>query len=241
MSNYDNVTADQMRKATEDLKEMQENFKKYGLYVLNKDIPEAQTRQDLYNRLDISNVYQDIAAKQKEFEAEIQRVAKDKRYKAEFKGEYKKKMQDEFIRFKTEKLTDVQAKLQGYKTDLQNKYSYKVEDPQLEATQTNNSLLELAFIQQLDNNTGLLQDFINKNWNRPNVMSIVENMYKDNAVVTTQIAEKRRDEARPYELVNKCLNDVTTFINNKDYNVNADYIENGITSFDPIGGGSNEE
>ena len=59
---------------------------------------------------------------------------------------------------------------------------------------------------------------------------------KDNANVVTQIAEKRHEEAKPYELVNKCLNDVTTFINNKDFNVNADYIENGITSFDPIGG-----
>ena len=39
--NYDNITAEQMRKATDDLKQMQENFKKYGMYVLNKDIPEA--------------------------------------------------------------------------------------------------------------------------------------------------------------------------------------------------------
>ena len=93
MSNYDNVTAEQMRKATEELKQMQENFGKYGLYVLNKDIPEAKTRAELYDRLEIQNVYEDIATKQKEFEAEIQRVAKDKRYKTKFKSEYKKKMQ----------------------------------------------------------------------------------------------------------------------------------------------------
>ena len=234
MSKYDNITAKQIRKATDDLKQMQENFKKYGMYVLNKDIPEAQTRQDLYNKLEISNVYEDIEAKRKEFEAEIQRVAKDKRYKEEFKSTYKEKMQDEFIKYKTEKLTEVKSKLNGYKEDLQNKYSYKVDDPQLEATQTNNALLQLAFIQQLDNNTELMKQFVNDNWNRPNVMNIVENMYKDNANVATQIAEKRRDEARHYELVNKCLNDVTTFINNSDYVVNSDYVQEGITSFNPI-------
>lgn len=240
MTNYDNVTAEQMRKATEDLKQMQENFKKYGLYVLNKDIPEAQTRSELYNKLEISNVYEDIEAKRKEFEAEIQRVAKDKRYKTEFKGEYKNKMQEEFIKYKTDKLTEVKAKLNGYKEDLQAKYSHRIEDPQLEATQTNNALLQLAFIQQLDNNTELMKQFVNDNWNRPNVMNIVENMYKDNASVTAQIANKRKEEQKPYQLVNKCLNDVTTFINNSDYVVNQDYIEKGITEFNPIGGGSNE-
>ena len=57
---YDELSASQMRKATEDLKQMQENFKKYGVYVINKDIPEAQTRQELYSRLELSNVYEDI-------------------------------------------------------------------------------------------------------------------------------------------------------------------------------------
>ena len=232
--NYDNVTANQMRKATEDLKQMQENFKKYGVYVTNKDIPEVTTRQELYSRLEISNVYEDIEAKRKEFEAEIQRVSKDKRYKEEFKSTYKEKMQDEFIKYKTEKLTEVKSKLNGYKEDLQNKYSYKVEDPQLEATQTNNALLQLAFIQQLDNNEEMLKGYINDNWNKPQVMNIVENMYKDNANVATQIATKRKEEQRPYLLVNKCLNDVTTFINNSDYVVNQDYIEKGITEFNPI-------
>ena len=237
---YDELSASQMRKATEDLKQMQENFKKYGVYVINKDIPEAQTRQELYSRLELSNVYEDIEVKRKEFEAEIQRVSKDKRYKEEFKSTYKEKMQDEFIKYKTGKLTEVKAKLQGYKDDLHSKYSYKIEDPQLEATQTNNALLQLAFIQQLDNNEEMLKGYINDNWNRPNVMNIVENMYKDNANVATQIATKRKEEQRPYLLVNKCLNDVTTFINNSDYVVNQDYIEKGITEFNPIGGGSNE-
>ncbi len=234
MTNYDNITAEQIRKATDDLKQMQENFKKYGVYVTDKDIPEVTTRQELYNRLEIQNVYEDIEAKRKEFEAEIQRVAKDKRYKTEFKGEYKKKMQEEFIKYKTEKLTAVQSKLQGYKADLQDKYAYKVENPQLEATQTNNALLQLAFIQQLDNNEEILKGYIDDNWNKPQVMNIVENMYRNNVNVATQIAEKRRDEAKPYELVNKCLNDVTTFINNSDYVVNSDYVQEGITSFNPI-------
>ena len=236
MANYDNVTAAQMKKATEDLKQMQENFKKYGVYVLNKDIPEATTRQELYSRLEISNVYEDIEAKRKEFEAEIQRVSKDKRYKTEFKGEYKQKMNEEFIKFKTEKLTEVQAKLQGYKTDLQEKYSYKVEDKNLEAIETNSSLLTLAMLDTIEGNTELMKQFVENNWHRKDVMSLVEAKYSDNPSIATQIAEKRRDEARHYELVNKCLNDVTTFINNSDYVVNQDYIEKGITEFNPIGG-----
>ena len=238
MSELDKLTAEKMRKATNDLKTMQANFAKYGVYTL--EVPEATTRAELYNRLEIENVYEDIASKQKDFQAEINRVAKDKRYKEEFKSTYKKKMQEEFIKYKTEKLTEVQAKLQGYKTDLQDKYSYKVDDPQLEATQTNNSLLQLAFIQQLDNNTDLLKQFVDDNWNKPQVMNIVENMFKDNANVVSQIANKRKEEAKPYELVDNCLNDVTTFINNSDYVVNSDYIENGITKFDSIDGGANE-
>lgn len=213
---------------------MQENFKKYGVYVTNKDIPEAQTRSELYNRLEISNVYEDIAAKQKEFQNEINRINKDRRYKEEFKADYKKKMQEEFIKYKTEKLTEVQAKLNGYKTDLQGKYSYKVEDPQLESTQTNNALLQLAFLDNIENNTELMKQFVNDNWNRKDVMSLVEAKYSDNPSIATQIAEKRHEEAKPYELVNKCLNDVTTFINNSDYVVNQDYIEKGITEFNPI-------
>lgn len=240
MSNYDNISANQMRKATEDLKQMQENFKKYGVYVINKDIPEAQTRQELYSRLEISSVYEDIEAKRKEFEAEIQRVSKDKRYKTEFKGEYKQKMNEEFIRFKTEKLTEVQAKLQGYKTDLQEKYSYKVEDKNLEAIETNSSLLTLAMLDTIEGNTELMKQFVENNWHRKDVMSLVEAKYSDNPSIATQIAEKRKEEQKPYLLVNKCLNDVTTFINNSDYVVNQDYIEKGITEFNPISGGVNE-
>ena len=234
MTNYDNITAKQIRKATDDLKQMQENFKKYGVYVTDKDIPEVTTRQELYNRLEIQNVYEDIEAKRKEFKKEIDRISKDKRYKEEYKSIYKEKMQEEFIKYKNEKLTAVQSKLQGYKEDLQAKYSYKVDDLQLEATKTNNALLQLAFIQQLDNNEEILKDYINDNWNKPQVMNVIENMYKDNAKVVSQIAEKRHEEAKPYELVNKCLNDVTTFINNSDYVVNQDYIEKGITEFNPI-------
>lgn len=239
--NEHDIEIAKMRKATEDLKQMQANFKKYGIYVTNENIPEAQTRQELYSRLELTNVYEDIAEKQKEFQNEINRISKDKRYKEEFKSTYKEKMQDEFIKYKTEKLTEVKAKLQGYKDDLHSKYSYKVDDAQLEATQTNNALLQLAFIQQLDNSEEMLKGYINDNWNKPQVMSIVENMYKDNANVVTQIATKRHDEAKPYELVNKCLNDVTTFINNSDYVVNQDYIEKGITKFNPIAGEANEE
>ena len=232
MKGYENVSAEQMRKATEDLKQMQTNFKKYGMYVTDDNIPEAQSRQELYERLGLTNVYEDIEAKRKEFKAEIQRISKDKRYKEEFKGEHKKKMQDEFIKYKTEKLKEVEAKLQGYKEDLQAKYSYKVDDLQLEATKTNNALLQLAFIQQLDNNEEILKDYINDNWNKPQVMNVIENMYKDNAKVVSQIASKRKEEQKPYLLVDSCLNDVNVFITNKDFNVNADYIENGITSFD---------
>ena len=240
MSNYDNVTAEKMRKATNDLKEMQENHKKYGIYVLNKDLPEATTREELYSKLEIENVYEDIAAKQKEFQNEINRVAKDKRYKEEFKADYKKKMQEEFINYKTEKLTAVQSKLNGYKADLQNKYAYKVDDPQLEATNINNALLQLAFLDNIENNTELIKQFVNENWNRKDVMNLVEAKYKKNAVISTQIAEKRHEEAKPYQLVDSCIKDIDVFISNKDYNVNSDYIENGITKFNPIDGGVNE-
>lgn len=244
MNEYDlnRLEIEKMKKATEDLKQMQANFKKYGVYVTDKDIPESQTRQELYDRLDLSNVYKDIAAKQNDFKAEINRVAKDKRYKAEFKEEYKQKMQEEFIKYKTEKLTEAQAKLQSYKTDLQDKYSYKVEDPQLEATQTNNSLLELAFLDNMTNNTELIQQFVNDNWRRKGIISLVEAKYSDNASIVSQIANKRKEEQKPYELINSCLRDVDTFIANKDYIVNSDYIESGITKFNPIAGvDANEE
>lgn len=240
MSEYDDITAEKMRKATEDLKQMQENFKKYGVYVLNKDIPEAVTRQELYSKLEMEDVYNDIAEKQKEFQKEINRISKDKRYKEEFKTDYKKKIQEEFLKYKTEKLTEVQSKLQGYKTDLQNKYAHKVEDPKLEATQTNNSLLKLAFLDNIENNTELMKQFVSENWNRKDIMSLVEAKYQDNAHIVSQIATKRKEEQKPYLLVDSCLNDVNAFINNRDYSVNADYIENGITKFNSFDEGSQE-
>ena len=86
----------------------------------------------------------------------------------------------------------------------------------------------------IEGNTELMKQFVENNWHRKDVMSLVEAKYSDNPSIATQIAEKRRDEARHYELVNKCLNDVTTFINNSDYVVNQDYIEKGITEFNPI-------
>ena len=58
-------------------------------------------------------------------------------------------MQEEFIKYKNDRLTEVQAKLNGYKDDLKSKYSYEVEDPQLESTQTNNALLKLAFLDNI--------------------------------------------------------------------------------------------
>ena len=188
----------------------------------------------MYDRLGLADVYEDIAAKQQDFQNEINRVAKDKRYKEEFKSTYKAKMQDEFIKYKTEKLTEAQSKLNGYKTDLQDKYSYKVEDKNLEAVETNSALLTLAMLDTIENNTELLQNFINQNWNKSSVMNIVEAKYKDNPNIVSQIANKRKEDQQPYELINSCLRDVNTFINNKEYVVNSDYIESGITKFDPV-------
>ena len=240
MNEYDKLTAEQMRKAQNDLKQMQQNFKKYGVYTL--EVPEATTRAELYNRLEIGNVYEDIEAKRKEFQAEINRISKDRRYKEEFKSTYKKKMQEEFIKYKNEKLTEAQSKLQGYKTDLQDKYSYKVEDKNLEAVETNSALLTLAMLDTIENNTELIQQFVNQNWNRKSVMNIIEAKYNDNPVVVSQIANKKAEEQKPYMLVNAAIRDVETFINNADYVVNSSYITEGIKSFDPnfTSGGADE-
>ena len=59
-------------------------------------------------------------------------------------------------------------------------------------------------------------------------------MYKDDPNVVSQIANKKAEEQKPYLLVNSCLNDVNTFINNSDYVVNSSYIDEGIKSFEPI-------
>ena len=62
-------------------------------------------------------------------------------------------------------------------------------------------------------------------------MNIIEAKYSDNPHVVSQIANKREEETKPYKLVNICINDVNTFLNNKDYTVNSDYITEGITKF----------
>ena len=79
-----------------------------------------------------------------------------------------------------------------------------------------------------------MKQFIEENWNRKDIITLVEAKYKDNAAITTQIYTKRKEDQKQYELVDKCLNDVNVFINNRDWQVNGDYIESGIKSMDPL-------
>ena len=104
----------------------------------------------------------------------------------------------------------------------------------MESTNINNSLLKLAFLDKIENNTELMKQFVDDNWNRKDIISLVEAKYKDNAAITTQIYTKRKEDQKPYKLVDKCLNDVNVFINNRDWQVNGDYIESGIKSMDPL-------
>ena len=62
MNEYDldKLEIEKMRKATNDLKQMQANFKKYGIYVLDKDIPEPQSRPELYSKLGTDTIFQEI-------------------------------------------------------------------------------------------------------------------------------------------------------------------------------------
>ena len=52
MNEYDldKLEIAKMKKATEDLKQMQANFAKYGVYVLDKNITETTDRKRLYDR-----------------------------------------------------------------------------------------------------------------------------------------------------------------------------------------------
>ena len=243
MNEYDldKLEIEKMRKATNDLKQMQANFAKYGVYVLDRDIPEPTDRKSLYDRLGTDTIFNEINDKYNETQKEIQRINKDGRYKDEFKGVHKQKTLEAFNQFKEAKLNEIKDKMNVYRNDIEAKHKPVIEDKQAEATAINNSLLQLAFIQQLDNNEEILKGYINENWNRPQVISLVENMFKDNANVVSQIVTKRKEDQAPYELVDSCIRDIDVFISNKDYNVNSDYIQNGITKFNPIDGGANEE
>ena len=225
-------------KATKDLAKMSENYKKYGEYILEP--PKATNRAELYRNLQIDNVFNEINDKYAETQNKIQKVAKDGRYKDEFKGIHKQKTLEEFQQFKESKLNEIKDKMNVYRSDIEAENKAVIEDKGLEATNTNTAMLQLMYLDSLDNNTELMRQFVNENWNRKDVMSLVEAKYKDNAAIVSQIAEKKKKEYEPYKLVDSCIRDIDVFISNKDYNVNSDYIENGITKFDSIDGGANE-
>ena len=221
------------------MKKMIENNRKYGTFDL--ELPEPNNRKELYSFLQADTIFNEINDKYNEMQKEIQRVQKDGRYADSYKKVHKQKTTEEFQNYKESKLQEIKDKMKIYRSDIEAKHKPVIENPQLESTNINNSLLKLAFLDNIENNTELMKQFVNENWNRKDVISLVEAKYKDNANIATQIAEKRKEEQKPYQLVNKCLNDVTTFINNSDYVVNQDYIEKGITEFNPIGAGSNEK
>ena len=216
------------------MKKMIENNRKYGTFDL--EIPEPTNRKELYSFLQADTIFNEINDKYNEMQKEIQRVQKDGRYADSYKKVHKQKTTEEFQNYKESKLQEIKDKMKIYRSDIEAKHKPVIENPQLESTNINNSLLKLAFLDNIENNTELMKQFVENNWHRKDVMSLVEAKYSDNPSIATQIAEKRRDEARHYELVNKCLNDVTTFINNSDYVVNSDYLQAGITKFNPVNG-----
>ena len=214
------------------MKKMIENNRKYGTFDL--EIPEPTNRKELYSFLQADTIFNEINDKYNEMQKEIQRVQKDGRYAENYKKVHKQKATEEFQNYKESKLQEIKDKMQLYRSDIEAKHKPVIEDKSLEATNINNSLLKLAFLDNMENNTELMKQFVDDNWNRKDIISLIEAKYKDNAEITTQIYTKRKEDQKPYELVDKCLNDITVFINNRDWQVNGDYIEKGIKTMDPL-------
>lgn len=214
------------------MKKMIENNRKYGTFDL--EIPEPTNRKELYSFLQADTIFNEINEKYNEMQKEIQRVQKDGRYADSYKKVHKQKTTEEFQNYKELKLQEIKDKMNVYRSDIEAKHRPVIENPQLESTNINNSLLKLAFLDNIENNTELMKQFVSENWNRKDIISLVEAKYKDNAAITAQIYTKRKEDQEPYELVDKCLNDVNAFINNRDWQVNGDYIESGIKSMDPL-------
>ena len=214
------------------MKKMIENNRKYGTFDL--EIPEPTNRKELYSFLQVDTIFNEINDKYNEMRKEIGRVQKDGRYADSYKKVHKQKTTEEFQNYKESKLQEIKDKMNVYRSDIEAKHRPVIEDKNLEATQTNSALLQLAFLDNIENNTELMKQFVESNWHRKDIISLVEAKYKDNAAITTQIYTKRKEDQKPYELVDKCLNDVNVFINNRDWQVNGDYIESGIKSMDPL-------
>ena len=176
MTDWREIPAEKMRKATNDLKKMQENYYKYGQYILEP--PKATNRAELYRNLQIEETFNEINDKYTETKKEIQRVAKDGRYKDEFKGIHKQKTLEEFQQFKQSKLNEIKDKMQMYRSEIEESNKPVIEDKGLEATNINTAMLQLMYLDQLDNNTELMKQFVEKNWNRPEIMGLVEAKYK---------------------------------------------------------------
>ena len=214
------------------MKKMIENNRKYGTFEI--EIPEPTDRKSLYQFLQADTIFNEINDKYNEMQKEIQRVQKDGRYASSYKEVHKQKTTEEFQNYKESKLQEIKDKMQLYRSDIEAKHKAVIEDKGLEATNINTAMLQLMYLDQLDNNTELMKQFVEQNWNRPEIMGLVEAKYKDNAEITTQIYTKRKEDQMPYELVDKCINDVNVFINNRDWQVNGDYIESGIKTMDPL-------
>lgn len=235
---YKNLSIEKIKKCTNDLKIMSRNNQLYGEYTLEPPTP--TTRVELYKSLQIEESFNEINEKYNEMQKEIQKISKDGRYKDQYKQENKQKKIKEFQQYREAKLNEIKDKMNVYRSDIQDKYSYKVEDKQLEAVETNSALLQLAFLDNMENNTELMKQFVEDNWNRKDIISLVEAKYKDNPAIATKIHSKREEDKKPFKLVDSAINDINTFINNRDYICNSSYIEEGITKFNQIDGGHHE-
>ena len=212
----------------EKLKEYSENYKKYGTH----EIPQAKTKQELFEQLNLAKVFEQVAELKLETKNEIIRIDKDKRYKDEYKVEHKKEALAKFEAVQKSLFAQVKSRLEAYKRDLVRKDKPPV-NPIQESLQRNNSLLELAFLREM-NNTKLIKDFIDRNYNDQQIMALINEQYKADADIQVHLHNKKMEAEAPYKVINECLQDIEVLLVNSDLVMDGNYMQDGLGKFKKI-------
>ena len=219
------------------MQEMRRNFERYGIYATDDKMPPVVTKSELYKRLKIDGHFYDIQNLFDHTEQKVRQLQQDPRYTDAYKKEGIEAFYRQFNTYKDHKWQEIQKELLKYKEEL--KVRFAVEEPN--STDLNNLLIQLQFIDGIDNNGAMIENFLNENMNSSVIRGLIQAKYgEDNPNIKTSISNYEKEQNAPFTVVDQELRMVETFINNTDYLVDKDYLKNEkLTEFREVRGAMN--
>ena len=92
--------------------------------------------------------------------------------------------------------------------------------------------MELVYIDE--NNLDMLADYTKRAAKYPEMRTILESKFKNNATVLKGLHDMDNEQESRYDLVNKCIHEISVIQANSDFNINDDFCENSFREFTSI-------